>query len=92
MAISEQTFAANVANTLGEFARVVEDLQSLGEIYDARGGLATFTDEALTDSGFTGNQLLEIIYLNNDLQAFLDNGTPPQANRWPTVQRHRGDL
>lgn len=89
---SPQSFAANVSSKLGELARVVEDLRSLGEIYDARGGAAVFDDDALTDTGYDASSLLGVIYLNNDLQAFFNNGTPAQANRWPTVQSHRSDL
>jgi hypothetical protein len=90
--ISSQTYAGNVASKLGELARVIEDLRTLGEIYDARGGAVTFSDEALQDTGFDANGLLSIIFINNDLQSFFNNGVVPQVNRWPTVQRFRGDV
>lgn len=92
MAVSESQFANNVTGTIGQLARAIEELRTLAEIYDARGGVTTYTDGAIGGSGMTANDLLGLIYFNNDLQSFLNNGTPAQANRWPTVQHFRGDL
>lgn len=92
MPISAQTFAANVASKLGELARVVESTASLSEIYTARGGVGTFTDEELQDTGFAANDLAVVIGVFNAMQLFFNNGQPSQFDRWPTVQKHRGDL
>lgn len=93
MALSAQTFAANVQSKLGELGRVIAELNTLAAIYDARGGAATFTTQELQDTGFqSGDELLGVIYLSNDLRAFMEGGDPPVANRWPVVHKFRGDL
>jgi hypothetical protein len=93
MALSAQTFAANVQSKLGELGRVIAELNTLAAIYDARGGAGVFTTAALEDTGFDSDgELLGVIFLSNDLKLFMEGGDPPVANRWPTVHKYRGDL
>lgn len=85
------TFFGTAGGVLAALAAVLEDAAALHGVATAR-GYDQWQDVDLTESGKTRNDLLAVLYFLDDLQAFVSNGTPSQADRMPTIHKYRTDL
>lgn len=90
MAEQEQFFT-HMGDVMQQLATVADNLRNLSGVATAR-GYDQWQDADLTGAGYTRNDLLALLYLADDVSAFLNNGTPTQQDRMPTVQKFRTDL
>lgn len=84
-------FFANMGSVMQQLATTADNLRALQGVALAR-GYDQWTDEDLAATGYTRNDLLSLLYLASDVDAFLNNGTPAQTTRWPTINKYRSDL
>ena len=86
----QSRFFANMGSVMQQLATMADNLRALQGVALAR-GYDQWTDEDLAAAGYTRNDLLSLLYLASDVDAFLNNGTPAQTTRWPIINKYRGD-
>jgi hypothetical protein len=91
MTTEQQRFISNMRAAVQQLAVAADALRTMHGVALAR-GYEQWDDADLDGTGYTANDLLVMLYLAGDVDAFLNNGAPAQTTRWPTINRYRGDL
>lgn len=87
----QERYIKNMREAVQQLAVAADALRTMHGVALAR-GYDTWDDTDLAGTGMAANDLLAMLYLASDVDAFLNNGTPPQTTRWPTINRYRADV
>lgn len=87
----QERFIKNMREAVQQMANAADALRTMHGVALAR-GYDQWQDEILSGTSINRNDLLAMLYLASDVDAFLNNGTPTQTTRWPTINRYRADV